>query len=147
VTTEPQWEQFLTRNVPHASAPVPQWAHMLIAMTGYFHYRLLAELDEIKELIMTSAESTDQLVQDAVATLVAFETAAQTSLTTLGNDLATVLKDVQAAPNAVQASTVISLQNAITTLGTLGSSLSSNVTSIDTAINPPAPAPAPAPGN
>lgn len=139
------WRLFLRRHTPMASGPIPSWAGFFIEQIGIGLEELEAAIQRLEIIIMTSAESTDQQIQDAVATLVAFETAAQSSLTTLGNDLATVLADIQAAPNAVQASTVANLQNAITTLGTLGTSLSSNVTSIDTAVNPPAPAPAPAP--
>ena len=147
MTTEPQWEQFLTRNVPHASAPVPQWAHMLIAMTGYFHYRLLAELDEIKELIMTSAASTDQLIQAATATLVGNFNTLQASETTLANHLQQIVTDIQSNGNTVSATTLANLQAAATTSGSLSSAIASAVATLDQAVNPPAPAPAPAPGN
>lgn len=125
---------------PTSTGPSPWGIGFLIEQVGTGFEFVVAEIQRLESLIMTSAENTDQLIQDATATLVAFETAAQTSLTTLGNDLTAVLADIQAAPNAVQASTLTSLQDAITTLGTLGSSLSGAVGQIDSAVNPAPPA-------
>lgn len=139
------YRDFLRRfkNRPTSSAPSPWGIGFLIEQVGTGFETILAGIERLEQIIMTSAENTDQLIADATATLTQFETDAQATLTTLGNDLNTVLADIQAAPNAVQASTVTALQNAISTLGSLGTSLSGAVGQIDSAVNPPAPAPAP----
>lgn len=135
---------FLTRfkNRPTASGPSPWGLGFLIEQVGSGFETVVAGLEQLEQIIMTSAQNTDALVQAATASLASFETTATATLTTLDNDLSAVLADVTSAGSNVQPATVTALQNAIASLGTLGTGLSSAVTQIDAAVNP-APSPAP----
>lgn len=117
---------------------------------GYLIQMVGEGFEELKEILMTSAQSTDAALQAIATDLQNVATTIQTAETTLQNDLATAIVDVTAAVNGggtVQASTLTSLQNVQATLDGLSAPLTTAVASLDAAVNPPAPAPAPTPAS
>jgi hypothetical protein len=133
---------------PTSTAPSPWGIGFLIEQVGTGFEILAAGIERLETLIMTSAQNTDQVLQAIAADLQTVAANIQTAETTLSNDLATAVADIQDVVNnggTVQASTLTSLQNVQTALDGLAAPLTTAVGQLDAAVNPPAPAPAPAP--
>ncbi len=136
------------QNRPLASGPTPSWLGYLVEQVGVGFEFVVAEIQRLEVLIMTSAQNTDQVLAAIAANLQTVATDIQTAETTLSNDLATAVADIEqvvSGGGVVQASTLTSLQNVQTALQGLSQPLTDAVGKLDAAVNPPAPAPAPNP--